>query len=183
MTILVTGATGLVGTRLLPRLAEAGIDCRALVRQGKDSVPGITYVEGDILNQATLKEAVDGVTAIIHLAAVFRTPDTDLIWKSNLEGTRHLIAAVKENAPKARFIMASTGLVYNANAARPGCEDDAMEPTLAYPASKVAAENLLRESGLNWSILRLPFIYGDKDGHLEMLPKIVKDFKWHPPGR
>jgi uncharacterized protein YbjT (DUF2867 family) len=49
MTVLVTGGTGLVGTRLLPRLLEAGVDCRALVRAGKTTASGITAVEGDIL--------------------------------------------------------------------------------------------------------------------------------------
>ena len=51
---------------------------------------------------------------------------------------------------------------------------------LAYPASKFAAEKELRESGLNWSILRFPFIYGDKDGHLESVPKIAINARWHP---
>ncbi|MDR3615958.1 MAG: NAD(P)-dependent oxidoreductase [Candidatus Obscuribacterales bacterium] len=180
MTVLVTGATGLVGTRLLPRLTGAGIDCRALVRKRKEPVAGVDYIEGNMLDEQSLVKAVDGVTAIIHLAAVFRTQDTDLIWKSNLEGARNLIAATKAHAPSSRFIMASTGLVYNSNGSRPACEDDDASPTLAYPASKLAAENLLRESGLQWSILRLPFIYGDKDGHLEMLPKIAQNMGWHP---
>ncbi|APO77004.1 NAD-dependent epimerase/dehydratase domain-containing protein (plasmid) [Rhizobium etli 8C-3] len=72
--------------------------------------------------------AVEGVSAIIHLAAVFRTPDTDLIWKSNLEGTRNLIAAAKACAPEARFIMASTSNVYDADSPHPGREDDAANP-------------------------------------------------------
>ncbi|WP_390889744.1 NAD-dependent epimerase/dehydratase family protein, partial [Leclercia adecarboxylata] len=49
MTILVPGGTGLVGTRLLPRLMDAGIDCRVLVRAGKSIPHGVTAVEGDIL--------------------------------------------------------------------------------------------------------------------------------------
>jgi len=50
----------------------------------------------------------------------------------------------------------------------------------SYPASKIEAEKELRKSGLNWGILRLPFIYGDKDGHLEALPGQVASMKWHP---
>jgi nucleoside-diphosphate-sugar epimerase len=180
MTIPVTGATGLVGARLLPRLVEAGVDCRALMRSEKEVPAGVTAVEGDILDPASLVQAVEGVSAIIHLAAVFRTQDTDLIWKSNLEGSRNLIAAAKAHAPEARFIMASTSNVYNIDSPRPGREDDAADPKMAYPASKLAAENELRESGLNWSILRFGFVYGDKDGHLEALPKRAVDAKWHP---
>jgi UDP-glucose 4-epimerase len=76
--------------------------------------------------------------------------------------------------------MASTGLVYDQGASRPGLEDDATNPKLAYPASKIAAEKELRNSGLNWSILRLGFVYGDGDGHLASIPQMVARFKWHP---
>lgn len=178
--ILLTGVTGLVGARLLPRLVETGWDCYALVRAGKGVPTGVTAVEGDLFDTTSLMYAVKNVTAIIHLAAVFRTQDTDLIWKSNLEGTQNLIAAASAYAPNARFIMASTTNVYNINNPHPGREDDKVDPKQAYPASKIAAEKALRESGLNWSIVRFPFIYGDKDGHLEMLPRYAITNKWHP---
>lgn len=183
MTIFVTGGTGLVGSRLLQRLVDSGIECRALVRAGKELPAGVVPVEGDILDPASLVDALKGVSAIVHLAAVLRTPDPDLIWKVNLEGTRNLIAAAKQQPPEARFIMASTSLVYNADSPRPGREDDAVDPKQAYPASKVAAEKELRSSGLNWSILRFGFVYGDKDGHLESLPKHIGTFNWHPAAR
>lgn len=180
--ILITGTTGLVGTRLLPRLIEAGWDCHALVRGGKQVPFGATAVEGDLLNDESLTEAVRGVSAIIHLAAVFRTADTDLIWKSNLEGTLNLVEAAKRHAPNARFILASTAHVYDETSPHPGRENDELNPQHAYPASKLAAENALRESGLNWSVLRFPFVYGDGDGHLQMLPEHVVG-KWHPAAR
>lgn len=180
--ILVTGATGLVGSRLLPRLVKAGYDCSALVR-GKEVAAGVTVVEGDLFDPVTLEEAVKGIEAIIHLAAVFRSTDTDLIWKSNLEGTRNLINAVKSNAPDARFIFASTSHVYNMSNPHPGREDDTLNPQHAYPASKVAAEKELLESGLNYTVLRFPFVYGDGDGHLEELPKHAVAAKFHPAMR
>lgn len=183
MAVLITGVTGLVGARLLPRLVEAGVKCRALVRGGKDVPAGVTAVEGDLFDPSTLGQAVEGVTDIIHLAAVFRTQDTDLIWKSNLEGTQNLIEAAKGHASGGRFILASTSHVYGADSAHPGREGDAVDPKLAYPASKVAAEKALRESGLNWAALRFPFVYGDQDGHLEELPKHAVAGKWHPAKR
>jgi nucleoside-diphosphate-sugar epimerase len=183
MTILVTGATGLVGERLLPRLVRAGFECRALMRRRKQVPPGVGVVEGDVLAPDSLIPAVSGVTAIIHLAAVFRTQDTDLVWKSNLQGTRNLIAAAKAHAPEARFIMASTSLVYDPDSPRPGREDDTPKPKLAYPASKLAAEAELRASGLNWSIQRFGFVYGDRDGHLESLPSLATHAGWHPAQR
>lgn len=180
--VLITGATGLVGSRLLPRLQEAGYDCVALVR-GKEVPVGVLAVEGDLFDQGQLEEAVKDVSAIIHLAAVFRSPDTDLIWKSNFEGTQNLIDAAKKMAPAARFILASTSHVYNMDNPHPGREDDALNPQHAYPASKVAAENALRDSNLNWSVLRFPFVYGDGDGHLAELPKHVTAAKFHPAMR
>lgn len=95
MTILVTGGTGLVGSRLLKRLVDAGVECRALVRSGKELPAGVVPVDGDILDPHSLAKAVEGVSSIVHLAAVFRTPDNDLIWKVNLEGTRNLIDAAR----------------------------------------------------------------------------------------
>lgn len=178
--VLITGATGLVGQRLVKRLLEAGYNCNALVRKGKHVTEGITAIAGDLFDPESLTSAVKDVTAVIHLAAVFRSNDTGLIWKSNLEGTNNLISALKAQAPDARFIMASTAHVYNANNPHPGKEDDYTDPQHAYPASKLAAEKSLRESGLNWSILRFPFVYGDGDGHLEELPKHVIAAKWHP---
>jgi UDP-glucose 4-epimerase len=178
--ILITGATGLVGSRLIPRLAEAGFDCTALVRPGREVSAEITTVDGDILDPDSLPKALKNVSAIIHLAAVFRSHDTNLIWKSNLEGTRNLIATVKLHAPDARLIFASTSHVYNADNPHPGHENDPAQPQHAYPASKLAAEKELIESGLKWTVLRFPFVYGDGDGHLEMLPKHAAAAKWHP---
>src|SRR5580658_3734241 len=180
MAILVTGGTGLVGSRLLRRFVDAGVDCRVLVRPGREVSAGASPVQGDLFDADSLKRAMEGVSAIVHLAAVFRTQNEDDIWRANRDGTKNLIAATKVQAPQVRFIMASTRLVYDADASRPGLEDDATHPKLAYPASKIAAENELRGSGLNWSILRLPFVYGDGNGHLAAVPQVVARFKWHP---
>ncbi len=180
MKVLVTGGTGLVGSRLLRRFVEDGIACRALVRASKDVPGGVERVEGDLLAPETLKASLEGVTAVVHLAAVFRTQDEGEIWRANLEGTRNLIAAVKEHAPQIRFIMTSTSLVYSNETTRPGLEEDKVEPKQAYPASKGAAEKELRESRLTWSIVRLGFVYGDGDEHLASIPKMALAHKLHP---
>ncbi|ENE4777174.1 MULTISPECIES: NAD-dependent epimerase/dehydratase family protein [Enterobacterales] len=183
MTILVTGATGPVGTRLLPRLIAAGLKCRVLVRSGKLLPAGVTAVEGDILDPASLRDAVKGVDTVIHLAAVLRTPEAQQIWQVNLEGSRNLINAVKEHAGGAQFIMASTGLVYSMGGQAPSRETDPVSPERDYPASKAAAEKLLQESGLNWSVLRFGFVYGDNDGHIGQIPHIAGLLKLHPANR
>jgi UDP-glucose 4-epimerase len=179
-SLFLTGATGLVGSRLLPRLAEAGFDCRALIRAEVDLPAGTTGVRGDLGDPESLPGAVQGVDAIVHLAALFRTDDEDAIWRANLDGTRNLIDAAKRHAPHARFVMTSTGNVYAADASRPSREDDPATATAAYPASKIAAEALVRESGLTWSILRLPFVYGDGDGHIQSMTTLAARFGLHP---
>ncbi|HEX8102631.1 MAG TPA: NAD(P)-dependent oxidoreductase [Solirubrobacteraceae bacterium] len=180
ISLLLTGAGGLVGTRLLPRLVDAGYDCRALIRRDVELPAGATAVRGDLLEADSLRAAVEGVDAIVHLAAFFRTSDEDAIWRANRDGTRNLVDAAKAHSPHARFVMASTGNVYDADAARPHREDDECHPTTAYGASKIAAEALLRDSGLTWAILRLPFVYGEGDGHIASLPTLVERFGLHP---
>ena len=183
MTILVTGGTGLVGSRLLERLVAAGLECRAIVRGGKPVPDGVVAVAADLLDPTSLKAVVDGVSAIIHLAAVLRTPDQDQIWKANVAGTRNLLDAALAHAANARLIMASTGLVYNLESPYPAREEDLPTAKTAYPASKIAAERELRESGLNWIILRFGFVYGDADGHIQSIPRLAEMFKWHPANR
>lgn len=183
MTILITGGTGLVGSRLLARLAAAGLPCRALLRSPKTLPAGVDPIHGDLLDADSLRDALSGVTAIIHLAAVLRTPDPDQIWAANLEGTRNLIAATMAHAPQARFILASTSNVYAADAPRPGREDDAVAPKHPYPASKIAAEALLRASPLTSVILRFGFVYGEGDGHLETLPNLARQYQMHPAAK
>ena len=179
-TVLLTGASGLVGSRLLPRLAGTGAHCRALIRRDIDLPPNTTAVRGDLEDPDSLAPALDGVEVVLHFAAFFRTEDEAAIWRANLDGTRNLIAAAQAHAPEARFIMASTGNVYDVDTPRPSRESDPCDPTAAYPASKLAAEQLLRDSGLNWTILRLPFVYGDDDGHLAMIPTLAPRFGLHP---
>ena len=180
MTILITGATGLVGSRLIPRLVDEGYDCRALVRPGRPFPEGVSSVAGDLLDPSTLPEAVAGISTVIHLAAVLRNPDPEQIRRANVEGTKNLIAAVQAHAHKARIIMASTNLVYDEDLPWPAREGDSAKPTRPYPASKIVAEQELRDSGLNWIVLRFAFVYGDGDGHLQSAPGLLGSWGWHP---
>ena len=124
-----------------------------------------------------------GSKAVVHLAAVFRTPDEQAIWRVNLEGTKRLLAAVRQVAPAARFVLASTSNVYAADLDRPAREGDRTSTEHAYPASKLAAEAEVHASGLTWAVLRFPFIYGDGDGHLEATPPLLAQMQRHPAQR
>lgn len=184
MKILITGATGKVGSRLARRLALQGKDVRALVRDTAHAAPlregGIELVEGDLLDADSLAAAVRGVEAVVHCAAFFRGATPEQAHAVNDVGTQHLARAARAGSVR-RFIFTSTGLVYGSNGARLAREDDACAPTAAYPVSKLAAERfLLGIEGLDVRVLRLPFVYGDGDPHIEEIVPVMRGF---PPSQ
>ncbi len=188
MHILVTGVTGKVGSRLVPRLLQRGHSVRTLVRQPEQAAilqqSGVSTVIGDLTQPETLVEAVRGVDAIVHLAAFFRGQDTSRIQSTNADGTTNLALAAVETGIK-RFVFASTNLVYGPGRGRPAHEEDEPQPSLIYPVSKFAAEKTLldlhQKQGLGVRILRLSFIYGESDPHIiESLPRFRT---WHPAQR
>ncbi|WP_213603796.1 NAD-dependent epimerase/dehydratase family protein [Pseudoxanthomonas japonensis] len=184
MNILVTGATGKVGSRLAVRLVQQGHAVRALVRDAARasdlSDNGITLASGDLMQPASLPAAVQGVDAVVHCAAFFRGATPEEAHSVNNLGTQHLALAARE-AGVTRFVFTSTGLVYGPNGGVPSQEDDACAPVDAYPQSKLAAERmLLAIEGLDVRVLRLPFVYGDGDPHIQDVVPFMRTF---PPAQ
>jgi nucleoside-diphosphate-sugar epimerase len=180
MKILITGATGKVGSRLARRLAARGDRVRALVRDrmraaGLLAAP-LELVEGDLLDASSLPAAVRGVDAVVHCAAFFRGATAEQAHAVNDLGTRHLAGAARA-ADVRRFVFTSTGLVYGSTGGRLNHEDAACAPTAAYPVSKLAAERfLLGVEGLDVRVLRLPFVYGDGDAHIAEAIPMMRTF-------
>lgn len=173
MRILVTGATGKVGSRIVPRLLQRGDTVRVLLRREEQGAAlraqGAEIALGDLLRPETLGPAVAGVEAVLHLAAFFRGATPEQAHATNMEGTLHLArAALDAGVP--RFLFISTNTVYGPGRGRPAREDDAPLAEAGYPASKIAAERALIElhesQRLGLRILRLAFVYGDGDPHL-----------------
>ena len=180
MKILVTGATGKVGSRLVKRLAHRGDRVRALVRDPMRAADlredGIELVEGDLLDVSSLAAAVRGVDAVVHCAAFFRGATPEQAHAVNDLGSRHIANAARDASVR-RFIFTSTGLVYGSNGGRLAREDERCAPTAAYPVSKLAAERfLLAIEGLDVRVLRLPFVYGDGDPHIEEAIPMMRGF-------
>jgi UDP-glucose 4-epimerase len=180
MKILVTGATGKVGSRLAKRLARRGDHVRALVRDSARAADlrdaGIELAVGDLLEVASLAAGARGVDAVIHCAAFFRGATPEQAHAVNDLGTQHIAQAARAAAVN-RFIFTSTGLVYGSNGGRLAQEDDPCSPTAAYPVSKLAAERfLLALEGLDVRVLRLPFVYGDGDPHIEEAIPMLREF-------
>lgn len=190
-TILVTGATGQVGKRLVPRLLswrEPGDEIRVLVRTQHAAEHftglGAQSVVGDLLDAADRKRALEAVSQVVNVAATFRGPDLtdDDMFAVNRDAALAL-AGESAQAGVRRFVQVSTNLVYGPGLGRPAREDDELRAVVtpqqrAYPASKRQAEEglreLSRETGLDTIALRLAFVYGDGDPHIEnILPRLA----------
>jgi len=145
---------------------------------------GAEVVLGDLLDNQNLTEAIRGVDAVVHTAAQFRGGVSEEIARAvNLDATITLAKAALE-AGVTRFVFTSTSNVYrDMNVNRPCREDDILIPAKEiYPKTKIAAEEALlklyREQGLDLRIMRLAFVYGDRDPHIEeILPYIIN---WNP---
>jgi nucleoside-diphosphate-sugar epimerase len=189
MKILVTGATGKVGSRFVPRLLAKGYQVNILVRDASkaDSLRdlGATLFVGDLFDESTLVPAVAGVDAVVHLAALFRTfTDNEGIVKTNHAGTIALANAAI-TAGVSKFIFVSTGNVYGSGYGHPAKEDDVVNinDVRAYAASKIAAEQELLKMDLDVTVLRLGFVYGDKDPHIAEILPYLKMLKRHSGSR
>jgi nucleoside-diphosphate-sugar epimerase len=140
--VLVTGAAGRVGRALLPALAGAGWRTRALVHR-RPVLGADETVAGDLADPGSLAPALDGVDAVVHVAAVTHARSAPAYDAVNVAGTRNLLAAARHVK---RFLHVSTR---------------AIDPSGgAYSRSKAEAERLVRDSSLPFTIVRLPEIYG-----------------------
>jgi len=123
---------------------------------------------------------------VVHLAAFFRGASQSDARAVNYEGTLGLARAARQ-AGLARFIFISTNLVYGPGRGRPTREDDEPRPFAEhfYPATKLEAErglrNLYRDQENSLCILRLAFVYGDGDPHLEEALNMTR--AWPPAKR
>ena len=149
MTIAVTGGTGFVGQAVIERACRQGLSLQALARREQSPCEGVEWVHGDLADRTALARLVEGAEAVLHIAGVVNTPDPTGFHLGNVTGTEALVEAA-EAAGVARFVFVSS------LAAR--------EPGLsAYGKSKRHAEEVVQTSGLDWTIVRPPAIYGPRD--------------------
>ena len=171
-TILVTGASGFVGSWTLPALLKAGHRVVALVRTGSagqlvlDRLPAasrdrVEIREGDVTHPATLGPALAGVDGVLHLVAIPRDlrggAELRLV---NTEGTRAVVEAMKAAGVRRLVHLGAMGV-----------EDD---PSLHYASSKARAEALVAASGLEWTILKPSLQFGEGDGFFNIIANLVR---------
>ncbi|TPG67224.1 SDR family oxidoreductase [Hymenobacter nivis] len=168
MKILITGANGLLGQKLVARLhAEPGV---ALVTTGRgpnrlaEWYPGVPFVALDVTDAAQVQRvlAQEQPTHVIHTAAMTNVDECELnqeaCWQQNVAATTHLAAACA--AQGSHLTHLSTDFIFDGSAG-PLAEDAVPAPISHYGASKLAAEQAVQgTAGLRWAIARTVLVYG-----------------------
>jgi dihydroflavonol-4-reductase len=154
VNVLVTGGTGFVGANLVRELLADGQAVRVLARPGGDrrALEGcaVDIVEGDLLDVASLRAAVAGARHVYHVAADYRlwAPDLKVLYRANVDGTRHLLAAASEAGAERIIYTSTVGAVGIPKDGTPGDETTPVclaDMVGAYKASKFLAERVADE--------------------------------------
>ncbi len=152
MIAAVTGGTGFVGRAALEELRAQGIATRSLTRSDQAAMAGIEWIAGDLADEAALARLVEGADAVLHIAGLVTARDPGAFVEANMRGTERVLAAA-DKAGVRRFV-----LVSSLAAREPGLS--------AYGLSKRHGERVVEASGLDWTIVRPPAVYGPGDAQM-----------------
>jgi uncharacterized protein YbjT (DUF2867 family) len=165
VTVLVTGATGFVGSHVAHALRARETPVRALVRRPERArrlaAWGVELVQGDVTDAASLDAACEGVDAVVHLVAIIRGRREEF-ERIMAQGTRDLVAAARAAGVR-RFVLASAlGL------------DEQTKDIVPYYAAKWEMERAVVESGLEHVVFRPSFVFGRDGGVLPMFVRMAR---------
>lgn len=162
--ILILGGTGFVGTHLVQRLRKAGLRLRVVVRNPEKAETikgeGVETVLGDISDPASLEKACKDIERVVHLVGIIQEGPGATFKAVHVEGTRNLIQAAKTAGVRHFFYQSALGT-------RPNAKSE-------YHRTKWEAEELVRGSGIPYTILRPSLIYGPGDQFTSRLSEIIK---------
>lgn len=166
--ILITGATGYIGRHLISRLVAQGERPRCLVRNIKRAssiLPAGTleFVQGDTTSPASLETAVQGVDTIVH--AAFITADQkqsagNHYQETNVQGTANLVEAAKKAGVKRIIVISGLGTKPD----KPG----------SYMQGRYLAEKMVKESGLDWTIIQPSVLFGKDAPFIKGLTDLIR---------
>ena len=168
MTVLVTGGTGFVGPHVVHALRARELPVRALVRDpqrgSRLAAWGVELAPGDVTDSTSLRKAMQGVDAVVHLVAIIKGSPADF-ERVMEQGTRNVLAAAKDAGVR-RFVLASAlGL------------DERSKDAVPYFRAKWEMERATKESGLEHVIIRPSFVFGRDGG---VLPTFVRLARYMP---
>jgi len=166
MRVLITGGAGHIGYGVCKAFHEQGFNVRVLLHQSKLKGIGsdLEMVWGDIAKPDSVSMAMEGVDAVVHLAGLVQ-PLTEqkpgLAKKVNVGGTQTIVNMIKERGKRIPFVFTSSTAVFGACPDATEClhpDRNACNPTTVYAETKMQAEDFIRESGIDYVILRLTSI-------------------------
>ena len=185
--VLVTGATGFLGSHLTPILVERGLPVRVLTRS-PDSLPPfggkVEVVTGEVESPESLGAAVAGVRQVFHLAGrVSRDPeDADALRRVHVEGTRHLVAAAREAGVRRLVLVSTSGTIAVSEHPEPDTDEEAPAPIRLigrwpYYRSKWLQEETLRSAAgedLETVIVNPSLLLGPGDRRLSSTGDVLR---------
>jgi nucleoside-diphosphate-sugar epimerase len=164
MKILLTGASGGIGSALVKRLVDCtDLEIKVMIRRSLVNIAGCEARQGDLDNSESLARAVDGVDTVIHMAALTASARESEYFRTNVTGTKNLIDACIQAGVK-KFIYISS---------RAASLDGG-----GYSRSKLEAEEFVKSSGLQWLILRPSEVYGLREG--DTINRLIQWVKKYP---
>jgi NADH dehydrogenase len=165
VNVLVTGATGFIGPHVVSALAGDGHYVRVLEREPGDwKRAGLACqeaVQGNVTDPASLRLAVEGQEAVVHLVAILAGKPSDF-RRVMEQGTRDLVAAAKEAGVRRFVLMSALGTT------------EATRELVPYYRAKWDNEQAVKESGLEYVIFRPSFVFGRNGGALQRFRRIAR---------
>ena len=172
MKILLTGASGFVGSHILDSLRRRGLPTVLLLRPTSNKrfiSEHLTDVElrsGSIDDLESLRKAMDGITHVIHCAGATKAANAAGFYAVNQIGTRNVVSAVNERTGQVQRLVhvSSQAAAGPASQENPAREEDAPHPVSEYGKSKLAGEEEVKNHcRVEHVILRPPAVYGPRD--------------------
>jgi NADH dehydrogenase len=166
--VLVTGATGFIGPKVVHALRAQGREVRALVRRPQHAMHlralGVELAGGDMTDPTSLRAAVSGCTHVVHLVAIIHGSAADF-QRVMTQGTKDLVLAAQEAGVERFVLMSALGT------------SAASQGSVPYYGAKWAEEQAVLGSGLEHVIFRPSFVFGRDGG---ALPTFLKQVRYSP---
>lgn len=171
LKVLVTGATGFVGSHVVDALLERGHDVFYIARATSNfrwlTGKNVTRVDGSLFDVQSLRHAVEGMDIVIHVAGLTAAKNEDEFLRGNRDATQNLLDAIIAYQPSlTRYVHISSLAVCGpaAQLDEPTTEESPLHPITAYGRTKKLAEQCVTAcADIPWTIVRPPAVYGPRD--------------------